>query len=403
MQKLEGLIVETGRVIQKRYLLQRLVRQGQVCTVYQGNDQMLQRAVAVKVVPARHITAYRAELIAAYRAALRLTSQFSHPNIVGIYDVIIEPDILYIVEEFVDGDDFATLLQTPRSPFEIADLGRQICQALIYASTSARKVCHGDLTASSIIRDRRNQVRVTNFALPSDVEYFKAWSVLGGNGSVLAESELPWGQLTEERREEDVRAVGLLLYQLMTARPPSTASVEPPVDGILRFSRHIPRELCEIVARAVMRDHPQHFLNIEVLYAELRPLAEALEPPVVVTPSYMNPAENVGRPQPLPASTTGNLAPVLPARQTTGQTGVGVSAYQPETNVQSPLAQLNPGASMDMPVKLANPHQAVYSQQMLSNTQSKRFSLPILLAIGFLLFAVFFIIGFFLAHFIFFH
>lgn len=395
MQKLEGHIVETGRVIQKRYLLQRLVKQGQVCTVYQGTDQLLQRPVAVRVVPARHITAYRTELIATYRAAIRLTSQFSHPNIVGIYDVIIEPDVLYIVEEFVDGDDFATLLQTPRSPFEIADLGRQICQALIYASTSSRKVCHGDLTPSSIIRDRRNQVRVINFALPSDLEYFKAWSVLGGNGSALAESELSWGQLSEARREEDVRAIGLLLYQLTTIHPPGASSVEPPADGVLRFPRHIPRELCEIIARAVMRDHPQHFLHVEALYAELRPLADALEPPVVVTPNPLNPAENVVRSQPLPA-TTGNLAAALPTRQTTGQTGVGLSAYPPATNVQSPLA-----VSTDVPVQLANAPQAVYPQQMMP--KSKRLGLPVLLVIGLFLFVVFFIIGFFLAHFVFIH
>ena len=364
---------------------------------------MLQRAVAVKVIPARHITAYRAELIAAYRAAIRLTSQFSHPNIVGIYDVIIEPEILYVVEEYVDGDDFATLLQTPRTPFEMADLGRQICQALIYASTSARKVCHGDLTPSSIIRDRRNQVRVTNFALPSDLEYFKAWSVLGGNGSVLAESEVPRGQLTEERREEDVRAVGLLLYQLMASRPPGVGGVEPPMDGTLRFPRHIPRELCEIVARAVMRDHPQHFLHVEALYAELRPLAEALEPPVVVAPSSMKPSENFLRSLPLPATTTGNLAAALPTRHTTGQTGVGLFAYQPEANVQSSLAQVNPGVGTEPPVKLASAHHTVYPKQMVPGASSKRLGLPVLLAMGFLLFAVFFIIGFFLAQVVFFH
>ena len=86
-------MVETGRVIQRRYLLQRLVKQGQVCAVYQGFDQVLQRVVAVKVAPA--------EQIPAYRASLRLTSQFSHPNIIGVYDVIPEADGLYIVQEIV--------------------------------------------------------------------------------------------------------------------------------------------------------------------------------------------------------------------------------------------------------------------------------------------------------------
>src|SRR5690348_10095087 len=87
--------VETGRLIHRRYLLQRLIQQGQYATLYQGTDQVLQRAVVAKVVPAEHIPAYR--------AALRATAQFSHPNIVGTYDLIIEPDKLYIVQEYIEG------------------------------------------------------------------------------------------------------------------------------------------------------------------------------------------------------------------------------------------------------------------------------------------------------------
>src|SRR5579862_2579360 len=154
MQHLEGLMVETGQLIQERYQLQQSLRQGRFCQVLQAFDQRLQRPIAVKAIPAEHA--------AAYRAALRLTSQFSHPNIIGVYDIIIEPGVLYIVEEFVEGDDFPALLQKQHSPFEIADLGKQICQGLLYASTSANKVIHGDLTPSAIIRDRNGLVRVTN-------------------------------------------------------------------------------------------------------------------------------------------------------------------------------------------------------------------------------------------------
>src|ERR1700680_4060796 len=74
-------IVETGRVVNKRYLLQRLLKQGQYSAVYSGTDQVLQRPVAVKAVPAPYIQDYR--------AAVRLTAQFSQPNIIGLYDLVI--------------------------------------------------------------------------------------------------------------------------------------------------------------------------------------------------------------------------------------------------------------------------------------------------------------------------
>ena len=82
--------METGRVINRRYLLQRLIKHGQVCAIYQGTDQVLQRTVAIKVVPSSDITAYR--------AAIKLTAHFSHPNIVGLYDLVVEPETLYIIQ-----------------------------------------------------------------------------------------------------------------------------------------------------------------------------------------------------------------------------------------------------------------------------------------------------------------
>ena len=95
--------METGRVINRRYLLKRLMKQGQIATIYQGVDQVLQRTVAMKAVPAAHISAYR--------AAVKLTAQFSHPNIVGLYDLVLQSETLYLVQEFVEGEDFSALLQ----------------------------------------------------------------------------------------------------------------------------------------------------------------------------------------------------------------------------------------------------------------------------------------------------
>src|SRR5579885_3042535 len=115
MRNLERHRVETGRIIQRRYLLQQFVKQGQACAVYQGFDHVLQRTVAVKVIPPEHIPTYR--------AAIKATSQFSHPHIVGIYDVLVENESLYLVQEFVEGNDFSSLLQTSLAAHQVAELG----------------------------------------------------------------------------------------------------------------------------------------------------------------------------------------------------------------------------------------------------------------------------------------
>ena len=252
--------METGRVVNRRYLLQRLLKHGQYSAVYVGTDQVLQRPVTVKVIPAPYVEDYR--------AAIKLTAQFSQSNIIGLYDLVIEAEVLYVVQEYIEGDNFAALLQRALSVFEVVDLGSQICQALIYASNSAQHIVHGDLTPGALIRDASGLVRVNNFALPSDQSYFQKWCIMGGDGLALFDPDLAPGTFSEGRQADDTRATGLLLYQLLSGRAPGASGVEPRPDGRLSFQRHVPPELCETVARAVVRRHPHAISTPEELFTE---------------------------------------------------------------------------------------------------------------------------------------
>jgi len=387
--------VETGRVINRRYLLQRLIKHGQMCAIYQGTDQVLQRTVAIKVVQSSDITAYR--------AAIKLTAHFSHPNIVGLYDLVVEPETLYIIQEHIEGVPFSILLQQQLSPFEIVDIGMQISQALIYAENEPSNVCHGDLTPSAIMRDPQGLVRVNNFALPGDFLYFQNWCKMGGDDIVFSDPELPIGQQSEARRSDDIRATGLLLYQLLAGRTQGASIVEPPSDGRLRFQRNVPPVLCETVARAVVRQHPQRIYTPEELYTDLKALSETLAQPL---PIVMAITSNVYQPPVEPivisqttAPGTGKLASALPVRDTE-QPGLNVPSYRSDQSMQIPVEQISPASPTvaDVSLKLAAARQAAYPEPV-PQQQSRQSFLPILV-IGLVVFVLLFIIGFFAGHFL---
>jgi serine/threonine protein kinase len=385
-------IVETSRIISDRYLLQRMVKQGQICTIYQGTDQRLQRSVAIKVIPVPYIHVYK--------AAVRLTAQFSHPNIVGLYDIVSEPETLYLVQEYVEGNDFASLLAMQLTPYQVADLGSQLCQALLYAYLHPmRRVSHGDLTPAAVMRDRKGVVKVNNFALPSDISYFTLWSSLGGagnDGNVVADRELPWGQYSDGRQADDVRAVGLLLYQLLASRSATGQLVEPPADGRLRFPRNTPPELCDLVARTLVRQHPQHISTAEVLYSELRPLADALEPAPPVEVAGTHAQEQFNPLQFHPSTASGKLVTPLATRE---NSPVGLAAYH-ENNPN--FTALEPAALTvaDGPVQLAAPQQVVYPEAG-EKLAPRRLSLSALIILCLVIFALFFIVGYFGGHLLF--
>lgn len=378
-------IVETGRVIHRRYLVQRPLKQGQICAVYQGTDQVLQRMVAIKVVPAPHVPDYK--------AAMRMTANFSHPNIIGLYDLVEELEALYLVQEYIEGDDFAALLQMPLSPYDVADFGSQLCVALMYAANSSHRACHGDLTPTAVIRDHGGMIRVNNFALPSDLHYFQSWSAIGGDGIAISDSELAWGMPSEGRRDDDTRAVGLLLYQLLTSRAPGITVVEPPRDGRLRFRRDVPPELCETVARAVVRQHPQHISTPEALVTELKKLTEALEPikPIAAPVSSVPQREEPVIARQLSPAAGGKLATALPARDSE-LPGPVAPSYRSDQGIKPVTAEVPPASPTvaDVSLQLAAARQAAYPEAAKGG--SSAFTI---LLIGLLVFVLLFIVGYF--------
>ncbi len=398
--------MEIGRVINDRYRLERLIKQGRICVVYQGKDKVLQRTVAIKAVPAHHAPAYR--------TAIRVTCHFSHPHIIGLYDLVAESETLYIIQEYVEGVEFAALLQV--SAYEVADFGCQLCQALLYANSSPHPVCHGDLTPTAVLRDRQGMVRVNNFALPGDRDYFENWSVVGSEGVVVSDADLPCGQLSAGRHADDTRAVGLLLYQLLAGRPSDAMKVEPPADGQLHFPRSTPAELCETIARAVIRSHPHHINTIEALDSALKAVADALEPPMPIQVSstaqpvevhhsrWPSPIRQARQAEVEDPRGTGKLVSALPARES-GNTGLRIAAYQADGPGPDPVnsfafASDAPTAFADASFKLAATRQAAYQGL---ETQTRRSPILVLLLLGLVVFALFFVVGYFTGHLLFFH
>jgi len=357
-------------------------------------DQVLQRVVAVKAVPAPHIPAYR--------AALKMTADFSHPNVVGTYDLVMEPEMLYIMQEYIEGVDFSALLQTQLSPYEVADFGMQICQALMYAGNASHGICHGDLAPASIMRDVHGLVRVNNFALPSYLQYFQKWSIMGGDGIVVSDAELPFGEQSEARRSDDTRAAGLLLYQLLSGRTPGAAFVEPPLDGHLRFQRNVPPDLCETVARAVVRQHPNHINTPEALYIELRTVSEMLPQPMPVGVPANSPAYQQQE-EPLVISQSpggGKLATGLPARDAE-HPGISLSSYRSEQGARPAVEEVAPASPTvaDVPPRLVAARQAAYPAPAVQQRRGLSPTLMILL-IGLIAYILLFIVGYLAGQFI---
>ncbi len=219
---------------------------------------------------------------------------------------------------------------------------------------------------------------------------------MGGDGPVISEPELSWGMWSENRQADDTRATGLLLYQLLASRtsgPDGASTAEPRTDGRLSFQRNVPPEVCEVVARAVARQHPNAISTPEALFVELKTLAETLEPVLpTASPITTGQDELVAAHQFSPAG--GKLATVLPARDT-DRPGMEASAYRAgQQGVRLATTDAAPSSPTvaDHSLKLAAARQSAYPEKPAQDQGHS--TLVMILLICLIVFVVLFVVGY---------
>ncbi|MFI7676501.1 protein kinase [Actinophytocola sp. NPDC049390] len=135
--------MRSGDVIAGRYRLEDTVGAGGMGVVWRATDLELRRVVAVK----RTSTGDGEQL----RREARIGAGLQHPNVISVFDVVVEDDERWLVMEYLPARSLADVLRTdgPLTPAGAAHVGAQIAAAL--AAMHARGMVHRDITPANIL------------------------------------------------------------------------------------------------------------------------------------------------------------------------------------------------------------------------------------------------------------
>ena len=100
---------EIGRLLGGRSRLVERLGQGGMATIYRGQDTQLGRDVAVKLL--RPQFGRDPDFLARFRAEAQAVASLNDPNVVAVFDIGEDPAGPFIVMEYVEGEDLATLLK----------------------------------------------------------------------------------------------------------------------------------------------------------------------------------------------------------------------------------------------------------------------------------------------------
>ena len=247
--------------LQNRYRLVERIGGGSMGIVYRGHDETLDRDVAVKFLLPERIAGSKAS--ARFLREARAVARLSHTNIMTLYDVGREDEWHYLVLEHIPGQDLRTTMverDGPLSVREAVHAVRGALEALAYAH--AHDIVHRDIKPENIMVTPDKQVKVTDFGLAlaqGDVRLTQD-DVIVGTVLYLA-PEVIAGQPADHRT--DLYAVGAVLYELLTGRPPFASNdpvavfsqvLNTPVTPPRMIDARIPSEIEQIVVKLLAKD-----------------------------------------------------------------------------------------------------------------------------------------------------
>ena len=177
--------------------------------IYRADDLKLGQPVALKFLPA-DVDKDPARLTQLH-TEVRMARQVSHPNVCRVYDIDETEGHTFISMEYVDGEDFASLLRRVGRFAEDRALAiaHQVCAGL--AAIHERGVTHRDLKPANVMLDGLGKVRITDFGLAG----LAGESLRAGTPAYMAPEQLAGREVTAR---SDIYALGLVLYELFTGQ-----------------------------------------------------------------------------------------------------------------------------------------------------------------------------------------
>jgi eukaryotic-like serine/threonine-protein kinase len=207
------------RVLAGRYRLAKLLGRGGFSEVWQAEDSLLGRAVAVKVFTA---SAGQADLVARFHREARTVAGLRHPNVVVVFDAGIDGDVPYVVMELLAGPSLdGVLAMRGPLPVELA-LGYVEQAAAGLAAAHDAGVVHRDIKPGNLVLDSDGTLKVVDFGIASLASASMSLTASGvtlGTPAYLSPEQAA-GRPAEPR--SDLYALGCVLYALLTGNPPFT-------------------------------------------------------------------------------------------------------------------------------------------------------------------------------------
>jgi peroxiredoxin/tetratricopeptide (TPR) repeat protein/tRNA A-37 threonylcarbamoyl transferase component Bud32 len=251
---------------------------GGMGVVYKARHLRLNRIVALKMILAGAHAGSKEHK--RFRSEAEAVARLQHPNIVQIHEVGESEGRPYFSLEYVDGGSLAQRLDgTPQAARQSAQLIEALARAMNVAHQ--QNIVHRDLKPANVLLNRDGTPKITDFGLAKQMDSEHAQTGTGailGTPSYMAPEQAA-GRTREIGPAADVYALGAILYELLTGRPPFRG--ETPMDTMFqaisqepvpptRLQPKVPRDLETICLKCLQKEPAKRYPSALALAEDLQ-------------------------------------------------------------------------------------------------------------------------------------
>ncbi len=229
-----------GHTFASRYEVKEILGQGGMGTVFKAVDRELGEVIAIKTLKQEFLKDDPTAL-ERFKSEIRLARKVSHRNIVRTHDLGERDGVYFITMEYVEGTSLKQLVRSRgRLPIAVAlSVGKQLARALEVAHDQG--IIHRDIKPQNMVVEADGVLKVMDFGIarlatrPQESGMTQAGAIIG-TPEYMAPEQVTAGDAVDHRA--DLYAMGAVLYECVTGRPPLTA--DTPYQIIARLLEDTP-------------------------------------------------------------------------------------------------------------------------------------------------------------------
>jgi hypothetical protein len=255
-----------------------------MAVVFLGHDALLNRKIAVKVLPPE-LTYGGPSIIERFKREAQTAAKLDHPNIIPVHRVSSGGKLFWYVMKYLDGEALNDILEREgQLPVErTVDIVSQVAAALDYAHQN--QVVHRDVKPANVLVDKRGWCTVTDFGIAKALDA----NTLTASGSIIG---TPYYMSPEQCKGKrvgpaaDQYSLAVMTYQMLGGHVPFTGDsaveivhkhVADPVPPLDLLRPNLPEKVVRVVERGLAKTAEERFATVAEFAKALKAASEGVD------------------------------------------------------------------------------------------------------------------------------